>query len=246
MTDGKVGTYRFVVEPFHTDSTERLTLSVLGNHLLDCAGFHAGERGFGMNALRSHRCTWVLSRLVMELEDLPRRGEEFVIRTWVENVYRLFTDRNFALLSKEGNPFGYARSVWAMIDMETRKPADVLALYGDGIVAYMCDEECPIRKPGRIKSPAGAVPMSYRVRPSDIDVNGHVNSVKYIEHILDLFSSEAFGEKRIQRFEVAYVAESRYGDTLDFYLGATGENEYSVEVRKNNAEAVVRSKVIFI
>ena len=27
----------------------------------------------------------------------------------------------------------------------------------------------------------------YQTRYSDIDINGHVNSIKYIEHILDLF-----------------------------------------------------------
>lgn len=54
----------------------------------------------------------------------------FSIQTWVENVYRLFTDRNFAILDHEGNAVGYARSVWAMISMETRKPADLLTLHG--------------------------------------------------------------------------------------------------------------------
>ena len=58
---------------------------------------------------------------------------------------------------------------------------------------------------------------------SDIDLNGHVNSIKYIEHILDLFPMEMFREKRIRRFEMAYVAESYYGDTLSFYREQTGE-----------------------
>ena len=49
MTENnKIGTYNFVAEPFHVDFTGRLTLGVLGNHLLNCAGFHATERGFGM------------------------------------------------------------------------------------------------------------------------------------------------------------------------------------------------------
>lgn len=31
----KVGTYDFVAEPFHVDFTGHLTMSVLGNHLLN-------------------------------------------------------------------------------------------------------------------------------------------------------------------------------------------------------------------
>ena len=56
---------------------------------------------------------------------------------------------------------------------------------------------------------------------------------------------EIFKEKSIRRFEMAYVAESYYGDTLSFYLEEKSENEYDIEVKKNNQEVVVRSKVIF-
>ena len=45
MSENKVGTYRFVAEPFHCDFSGKLTMSVLGNHLLNCAGFHAADRG---------------------------------------------------------------------------------------------------------------------------------------------------------------------------------------------------------
>ena len=53
---------------------------------------------------------------------------------------------------------------------------------------------------------------------SDIDINGHVNSIRYIEHILDLFPIEMYRERRIRRFEMAYVAESYYGDELTLFM----------------------------
>ena len=206
MSDNKVGTYKFVAEPFHCDFTGKLTMSVLGNHLLNCAGFHAADRGFGIATLNENHYTWVLSRLAIELEEMPCEYESFSIQTWVENVYRLFTDRNFAIL----------------------------------------DHDCPISKPGRIKVTEKTPLVEYRTKYSDIDINGHVNSIKYIEHILDLFPIEVFKEKRVKRFEMAYVAESYYGDTLSFYREEVGEGEYDIEVRKNGTEVVVRSKVILI
>lgn len=244
--ENKIGTYSFVAEPFHVDFTGRLTMGVLGNHLLNCAGFHATERGFGIATLNESNYTWVLSRLAIELEEMPLQYESFSVQTWIENVYRLFTDRNFAILNKDGKPIGYARSIWAMISMDTRKPADLLSLHNGSIVDYICQKECPIEKPGRIKvnqkKLAGEVVTKY----SDIDINGHVNSIRYIEHILDLFPLEIFREKRIRRFEMAYNAESYYGDTLAFYKEQVSENEYDIEVKKNGQEVVVRSKVIFI
>lgn len=244
--NNKIGTYSFVAEPFHVDFTGRLTLGVLGNHLLNCAGFHATDRGFGIATLNEDNYTWVLSRLVIELEEMPYQYEDFSIQTWVENVYRLFTDRNFALLDKDGKKIGYARSVWAMINLNTRKPADLLTLHGGSIVDYVCDEPCPIEKPSRIKVSAGEPVASLTARYSDIDINGHVNSIRYIEHILDLFPIEMYRSKRIRRFEMAYVAESYYGDELSFFMDDAGEDVYQAEVRKNGSEVVCRSKVAFI
>ena len=149
-------------------------------------------------------------------------------------------------MNKDGKTIGYARSVWAMISMETRKPADLLTLHGGSIVDYVCDKECPIEKPGRIKISDKAVSTDYQTKYSDIDINGHVNSIKYIEHILDLFPIEVFKEKRIKRFEMAYVAESYYGDTLAFFKEEENEYEYNIEVKKNGDEIVCRSKVIFV
>lgn len=243
--DNKVGTYSFIAEPFHVDFNGRLTMGVLGNHLLNCAGFHASDRGFGIASLNEDNYTWVLSRLAIELDEMPCQYEDFKIQTWVENVYRLFTDRNFAIIDKNGKKIGYARSVWAMISLNTRKPADLLTLHGGSIVDYVCDEPCLIAKPSRIKVTTETPEATLTAKYSDIDINGHVNSIRYIEHILDLFPIELYKTKRIRRFEMAYVAESYYGDELSFYKEEIGDNEYHVEVKKNGGEVVCRSKVIF-
>ena len=244
MNENKIGTYQFVAEPFHVDFTGRLTLGVLGNHLLNCAGFHAAERGFGMATVNEENYTWVLSRLAIEMEEMPAQYESFSIDTWVEDVYRLFTNRNYAIRDKNGCPIGYARSVWAMINMHTRKPIDLLSVNGGSIRDFICDASCPIDTPSRIKVDTGEETASLRAKYSDIDVNGHVNSIRYIEHILDLFPLDMYRTQRVRRFEMAYVAESYYDDTLSFYLeGESGS--YAAAIRKNEGETVCRAKIIF-
>ncbi|MGL4520914.1 MAG: acyl-[acyl-carrier-protein] thioesterase [Phocaeicola sp.] len=245
MKPKRVGKYPFMAEPFHVDFTGKLTMSVLGNHLLNCAGIHATDRGLGIGVLNEQHHTWVLSRLAIELYEMPAQYENFTIETWIEDVYRLFTNRNFAILNEEGKAVGYARSVWAMIDLESRKPADLFALHGEEMKYYMVERECPIEKPGRIKVQNPEAAVVYQTKYSDIDVNGHVNSIKYIEHLLDLFPLEWFREKQIKRFEMAYVAESYYGDTLSYYREKVSENEYNIEVKKNDTEVVVRGKILF-
>ena len=248
----KVGTYTLVAEPFHVDFTGKLFMGVLGNHLLNSAGFHATERGFGIAEMNESNYTWVLSRLAVEMMDMPSEYETFSVDTWIENVYRLFTDRNFTIYGKDGKVYGYARSVWAMINLDTRKPADLLALHGQELVDYIeTDKICPIEKPGRIKVTQQMPLRTIEVYYNDIDINGHVNSIKYIEHILDLFPKQWFAEKKVARFEMAYVAESYYGDTLSFFRDEVDEGIYDIEVRKNvgsdqpEGEVVCRSKIKF-
>lgn len=227
-------------------------MGVLGNHLLNAAGNHSQRRGWGIGALNESHHTWVLSRLSVEMTDMPRQYEHFEITTWVESVIKLFTNRNFAILRPDGTPYGYARSIWAMIDLDTRRPCDLLTLYEGDILNYVVSEEenvCPIAGHGRFRFRDAQLVRTIDTYYSDVDINGHINSIKYIEHILDIFPRERF-EQGIRRFEIAYKAESYMGDQLSFYLQTVGDNEFDVEVRKNagddaSGEVVCQAKVIF-
>ena len=81
---------------------------------------------------------------------------------------------------------------------------------------------------------------------SDVDINGHINSVKYIEHVLDLWSLEWYKEYNIRRFEMAYVAEAHAGDKLSFYREQTADNEYCIRIVRTDGTECCRSKITFV
>lgn len=243
----------FLAEPFHCDFSHRLFMSHLGNHLLNAADFHSTERDFGMTYLNPINKTWVLSRLAVEMEEMPVQYTKFFVETWVEGAMKYFTNRNFRVVGEDGRVFGYGRSVWAMIDTVTRQPQDILAIHDGAITSWIeADKECPIEKSSRVKmSPGAELVRTIGTGYSDVDVNGHVNSVKYIEHVLDLFGMEWHRTHRLARFEIAYVAESHGGDRLAFYREQTGEGEYCVRIAIAPEDVgkeveVCRSKVKFI
>ena len=251
----KIETYSFAVEPFHVDLTGHLFMGVLGNHLLNAAGRHSHNRGWGIDHLNEQHYSWVLSRLCIELTEMPAQYERVEVETWVESVMKLFTERNFLIRNADdGRIYGYARSIWAMIDVETRQPSNLLELKDGDILNYVlsADEKpCPIAKFGRAvrftSEPFCAIPTHY----SDVDINGHINSIKYIEHILDLFPREQYEQHRIRRFEIAYKAESYWGDTLTFFKEET-DGEHHIEIRKHvgaaekpAGEVVIQAKVVW-
>ena len=87
---------------------------------------------------------------------------------------------------------------------------------------------------------------------NDVDVNGHINSVKYIEHVLDLFPLEWYEEYKLNRLDIAYVAESHQGDVLNFYQeevvsdGDMKNNEkvFQIRITKTSQKCVEGVEVV--
>lgn len=253
MTLGKVGRYGFLAEPFHCDFSNKLFMGHLGNHLLNAADFHSNDRDFGMNYLNPIHKTWVLSRLAVEMDDMPSAYDRFDVETWVDSAMRYFTNRNFRVSSPDDSKvYGYGRSVWAMIDTETRQPQNIMEIRDGEIERYIeTEKECPLGPLSRVKMGKDLeLVRTIDTHYSDVDINGHINSVKYIEHVLDLFNIDWYRTHRLKRFDIAYVAESHCGDRLNFYTENCAEDAFHVRITKTNVGAddveVVRCMVKFV
>lgn len=230
----KVGRYPFMAEPFHCDFSSRLFMGHLGNYMLNAADFHAADRGYSMHSLMSQQKTWVLSRLAIEVAEIPMSYDRFFVETWVERVMRFFTSRNFRIVGSDDKVYGYGKSIWAMIDTMSRQPVDILSVNGGLLQQYIEQEKpCPIDNPSRVALTGdGKLMKEIATCYSDVDVNGHINSVKYIEHILDLFDLDFYRKHQLRRIDIAYVAETHQGDKLRFYQYSADNGSYSIKVAK--------------
>lgn len=248
-----IGKYHFMAEPFHCDFTKHLFIGHLGNNLLNAADFHSNDRGYGVNYLNTINKTWVLSRLAIELDETPAIYDKFIIETWVDSVMRYFTNRNFKITNEDGHIYGYGKSIWAMIDTETREPVDIMKVDNETISKHIeTNYDNPIKKSSRVKLDSNLIlQKSIIAHYNDVDINGHVNSTKYIEHILDIFPLEWYKQHSIQKFDIAYIVESHYGETLNFYTDKEIEpinNEVAIQITKSSIEGeteVCRCKIIF-
>jgi acyl-ACP thioesterase len=247
----KIGTYEFMAEPFHCDFSGRLFMGHLGNHMLNAADFHSSHRGFGMKYLMTIQRSWVLSRLAIEMEEMPEQYAKFNVETWVESAMRFFTSRNFRVVGTDAEGrekvYGYGRSIWAMIDTESRQPTDIFSIDNGAIKDWIVtDKECPIAKGGRVKMSDNAEFVStIDTHYNDVDINGHINSVKYIEHVLDLWPGSWYKEHRLKRFEIAYVAEAHEGDQLSFYRERLDGNDFCVRIVRSDGTETCRCQLLF-
>ncbi|MCR4603727.1 MAG: acyl-[acyl-carrier-protein] thioesterase [Prevotella sp.] len=243
----KVGRYEFMAEPFHCDFSGRLFMGHLGNHLLNAADFHSTDRGFGMKYLMTIKRSWVLSRLAIEMEQMPEQYAHFNVETWVESAMRYFTSRNFRVVGSDGTVMGYGRSIWAMIDTESRQPTNIYEIDNGAIDNWVEKEkECPIDKGGRVRMSDNAELLhTIDTYYNDVDINGHINSVKYIEHVLDLWTLDWYRDHELKRFEIAYVAEAHAGDQLSFYREQMSDDTFNVRILKTGDVEVARAALRF-
>jgi acyl-ACP thioesterase len=241
----KIGSFKFHIESYVCDFTGKVTLPVMSNFLLDAASIHAQQRGFGYEEISKDNVAWVLSRLSVEITEYPGYDQEITVETWIENVSRYFTQRCFRFIDKDDKVIGYARSIWAAIDINTRRPIDI-SVWRLDLAAYIAPEmNCPIEKLAKIPSIDGVEPiMGYSVRYSDIDINKHMNSVKYIEHALNIFDLSVFREKIIHKFEIVFLLEGIFGDKLKLYKQEISENECLIDTKKGE-ESICRSRIIW-
>lgn len=248
----KTETLHFKADAFNTDFKRELSYETLGRNLLNSAEKHASERGFGFADLLRANHSWVLSRLTIEMQQMPPIYTDYNVATWIESIYRLFTNRNFHITDNDGNTLGFARSIWAMIDNTTRQPLELSKVYGGQFQQWLAPEiECGMQGHSRLRPLPESEPVDgMMAKYSDLDCNGHFNSVKYISHLLDLFSRDFHLAHQIQRVELAYVAEAYYGDELSFFLQETTPLHYQAEIQKNyspaqKGETIARAVVVF-
>lgn len=233
---GSIARYEYVIDAYLTDFRGQATLPMIGGFMLQAATKHAEERGFGYSYMTAEKRVWVLSRMAIELFEYPKNDTVFVVKTWVADVNRLFTERYFSFENGDGKEIGFAKSLWASIDLETRRPTNVLDL--KSMVDYIDKEkECPIEDLKKIPllKESGEKVVSFEVKYSDVDINKHLNSMKYIEHFVDIFDIEMFRERDICRLDINYISEGKYGTTLDIVQQEVEDAVYILEMKENSS-----------
>jgi len=234
--------YSFQIQPQYVDFQFRVTMASLGDILLTTAGFNADDNGFGLRKLHEINCAWVLSRMAIEMKQFPEQYEKIQVETWIEEVGRISTTRNFCIRNEQNEIIGNASTIWVLFDMETRRAKDLLTI--EGIHDFASGEIGLIEKPIKLDPVEGKEFDSFKVKYSDIDINGHVNSIRYIQWISDCFSLDCYREKQVKRFEINYVNEMLFGDFVDIVGHELQPDDFRFEIRNVNKTSC-RVRVVF-
>lgn len=205
----------FWVSAGDTDPQQRLSLPTLATRIIDVATIHANTLGIGNPDMPSQSMGWVLSRLTIDMLSYPPINSHFRLVTWIESWNRFYSERCFCIEDADGNPMGYARSVWMVIDTETRRNAGLADLHlPDGMIS---ERECPIARQEKHQPLSISNPAIYRFKYCDLDAYRHVNTVRYIQILLNQFPLAAYDSGCVRRLELSFLHEAIYGQTVEIH-----------------------------
>ena len=215
------GKYSFKVRTYECDTEGLATMPSICNYLQEAASIHAGELGFSKSDfdLSGENISWVLTRLIVNMETYPRWGDEVIVETFPRGGRRIAAWRDFEIKDAAGTVLGVATSEWMIIDLTARKavaiPQSVLSCKNDSVVPVLgANPFSKLRFPNKCPDPV----FSSRAQKSHIDLNGHVNNVRYIEWMLEPCPSS-----RPREMEIVFHGEAFAGNEVNVSVVADGD-----------------------
>ena len=183
------------------------------------------EKGIGSKELMKDDILWVITRVDVKIDRLPKYEEKLTAYTYAGKYMQMFYPRYFRLVDKEGNVVISLSSIWAIIDKNTRRPI-LKCPFADKLVEEHFDDELPL--PSKIEIKEADLVETRKIHYSDVDLNNHLNNTRYIELIDDIHDSKFHQEHPTKRLTLNYLKEIKENSVVE--IKANKENPEFVEV----------------
>ena len=240
------GIEKHKIASYQMDLKAQATLPVLCNFCQEIAGNHAHANGFGFHQMIKNGHIWVLTRFKVQIDKYPKWNDEIYIKTWLRNRQNFFSERDFLLLDNNKNKIGGALSGWMLLDLKSRRPKPVDSIQLD-IEMFPDDHsiEDPLSKIPLIEKTDSAYKKIAEFQ--DIDINQHVNNVKYIEWFLSSFPYEFRKSKNVKSFEINYLAEMTFGESVEINTEKLSDDMFrSSMINSNTQKEICRAEIEWV
>jgi medium-chain acyl-[acyl-carrier-protein] hydrolase len=196
----------------------------LCNLLQLTAAEHSILGGLSFNDLQEHNQAWVLSKILIEIDELPKWQDKIVVKTWIESMVDSRSTRNIEMYLN-GKKIAGATSFWVVFNTEIRK-AQSLVLPHEQYEKFP-DNKATAGTFSRINIIQETEKIIERnVVLSDLDIVNHVNNVKYLEWCLDTLNPESILTMGINNIEMNFLRELNLNDKVAINTSKEAEQDY--------------------
>ncbi|WVZ62758.1 hypothetical protein U9M48_012464 [Paspalum notatum var. saurae] len=225
---------QFVIRSYEIGPDRTATMETLMNLLQETALNHvmcSGLAGDGFGATRQmslRKLIWVVTRINIQVDKYSRWGDVVEIDTWVASSGKNGMRRDWIIRDRNTkNMIARGTSNWVMMNRETRRLSkipeevrqEVLPFYLDRSIIIAADADATTGGARKIEkltdSTAEHIRSGLAPRWSDMDVNQHVNNVKYIGWILESVPLDVLEDYHLTSITLDYRRECRQSQLLE-------------------------------
>lgn len=198
------------------DCTKHKTIKLpnLLDHMQEAAWSNATKLGFSTIDLMENNITWVMNRMRLKILRMPKHREEIKVETWPAGMDKYFTKRDFRVWSKEGELLVEATSNWLVMDIHERKLIAIPQYIKEANFTVDRNNVSPIAEKVKYNPSLTERTKDIQVSWFDIDINDHVNNIKYYQWLLDSLGGEYLGNHDLKKIDITFKHEGKYGDAF--------------------------------
>ena len=224
---------QFKIRASEVGTDQMASLPAVCNLLQETAGNHAHQLQLDITDLQQQKLTWVLHRLQVEVDRYPEWRETVTIRTWPSGGDGLRAHRDFLILDTNEQIIGRSLSHWLILDMESRRPNRIPKEILDRAPENR-EHVLPVEKGDFTEVTNPDSSHAFRVRKTDLDLNRHVNNVRYIEWMEACLPNNA----DLKNMDIKFTGEA----VLDDRIMASSRNDgqrYHLHVQRSTDRKVL-------
>ncbi|MCL2002787.1 MAG: thioesterase [Oscillospiraceae bacterium] len=182
----------------------------------EAGNMHSAQIGYARDDL-GDGIVWVLVKAFLRLNRPVTRKEEITVSTWHRGNLGAQFYRDYDVHAGDEH-VGEAVTSWVMFDLNRQRPVRPGAAAAEELFYTPPNPKTlVIGKPQRPETvlDAGTRPIRY----SDLDMNGHVNNIKYMDILCDTLRLEERAGVFLKSAEIHYVGQTLPGQMLALETG---------------------------
>lgn len=228
-----------------TDMMARLRVGALVNFLIQGAIDSADQLGFGFQELRQQSLFWVMNRLTLEIEKPLKWSDRCVVETWPKDLEKILYIRDFFIKDKDGVNIAKATSGWLAVDIERKRPRLVQTIH-ENYFTDLSDKHALDFVPEKLNGVSEGEVFECRTEFSDYDLNGHVTTTRYIDWMMNTFTTAFHLEHYPRKISVNFMKETMPDDLIELKRAEVGENCFLFEgINRSNGAIAFRGYIGF-
>jgi len=187
----------------------------LCNLLQLTAAAHSEIGGISFSDMQEFDQAWVLSRMRVEIIELPKWKDTVTVKTWINTLENSRSVRALELYVN-GRKLVGSETFWAVFNTKTRRPEQLALPYSH--FELFPENKATDESFSKINVPGETeLVCQKKVVLSDLDIVNHVNNVKYLEWCLDYVPTKLILNQKITNFEMNFMKELSLNDSVSIH-----------------------------